>query len=340
MAVVATSKIHHIVETDAEKAVFAKVNWHILPLLLIAYIFAYIDRVNVGFAQLQMKHELAFSNEVFALGAGMFFVGYFLFEVPSNLLLEKIGARKTMLRIMVLWGLCATVMAYVTTPWQFYTLRFLLGVFEAGFFPGVILYFTYWYPPARRGRVIATFMTATALASIIVGPFNGALMKFGQGFLGHQGWQWMFIANGLPCLLIGVVAFFALSDGPAHAKWLSPAEKKTIDDALNRHRVTSQHGGHGFASLLPLLRDPKVFVLSVIFFLMLSALYVLVFWAPTMIQSWGVKDVFHVGQWFEFGRDVSSRIEFGDTQVSTMSVGTTHVGHTQADRPIVPAGRA
>ena len=209
MAGVHVAKGGHLVETPAEKALFSKVNWHILPMLLVAYVFAYIDRVNVGFAQLQMKSELHLSDAVFALGAGLFFVGYFLFEVPSNMALEKIGARKTLLRIMVCWGLCATAMAYVTSPWQFYVLRFLLGAFEAGFFPGCILYFTYWYPSARRGRVISIFMTATVLAGILVGPFNGAVMKFGHGFLGQHGWQWMFIANGLPCL-VGAPATLAI----------------------------------------------------------------------------------------------------------------------------------
>lgn len=280
-------------ESDAEKAVFSKINWHILPLLLVAYIFAYIDRINVGFAQLQMKQELHFSDHVFALGAGMFFVGYLLFEIPSNLLLEKIGARKTILRIMLCWGACATAMAWVTAPWQFYTLRFLLGAFEAGFFPGCILYFTYWYPPARRGRVISVFMTATVFASIIVGPLNGALMKFGHGFLGYQGWQWMFIFNGAPCLLIAFLCFFLLSDRPAKAGWLSDEEKRLLADRLERDRV--QGGGHGHGALWALLRDPKVYVLSTVYFLILGAVYVLVFWAPTLIQSWGVKDVFHVG---------------------------------------------
>jgi len=282
-----------VVESDAEKAIFSKINWHILPLLLVAYCFAYIDRINIGFAQLQMKNDLYFSDHVFALGAGLFFVGYFLFEVPSNLMLEKIGARKTILRIMLCWGACATAMAWVTTPWQFYVLRFLLGAFEAGFFPGAILYFTFWYPPARRGRVIATFMTATAIAGILIGPLNGALMKFGQGVLGYHGWQWMFIANGAPCLLIGVLAYLLLSDGPEKASWLTDQEKKILTERLARDRVASTSGGH--SALRTLLSDPKIYVLSTVYFLMSGAVYALLFWAPTMIASWGVSDVFHVG---------------------------------------------
>ena len=171
-------------ESGALKAVFSKINWRLIPLLLIAYMVAYLDRINVGYAQLQMKQTLPFDEAVYGLGAGIFFIGYFLFEVPSNLLLEKIGARKTLLRIMVLWGLAATAMMFVSTPLQFYVVRFLLGAFEAGFFPGVILYFTYWYPSVRRGQVIAIFMSATTIMSVIAGPLCGAILKYFDGFGG------------------------------------------------------------------------------------------------------------------------------------------------------------
>lgn len=281
------------IESEDEKMVFARVTRRILPLLLVAYMFSYIDRINVGFAQLQMKSALHFSDAMFALGAGLFFVGYALFEVPSNLVMEKIGARKTILRIMLGWGACATMMAWVTTPWQFYVLRFFLGVFEAGFVPGVILYFTYWYPPARRGRVISTFMTAAIVAGILVGPLNGAVMKFGDGFLGFHGWQWMFISNGAPCLLIGALVFRFLSDGPADAKWLTADQKRLLIDCLDRNRAPAQHHRRGV--LWSLFRDPTVYLLAVIHMLNLAAQYAMVFWAPSMIQSWGVKDVFHLG---------------------------------------------
>ena len=157
-----------------DEALFSKVSWRIMPLLIICYIIAFLDRINIGYAQLQMKQTLPFSDAVYGLGAGIFFIGYFLFEVPSNLMLEKIGARKTLLRIMFCWGIVAAGMMFVQTPTQFYVLRFLLGAFEAGFFPGVILYLTYWYPPMRRGQMIAVFMTATTLASVIAGPLCGA----------------------------------------------------------------------------------------------------------------------------------------------------------------------
>lgn len=282
-------------ESAEEKALFAKISWRILPLLLVVYCFAFIDRVNIGFAQLQMKGELHFSDHVFALGAGMFFVGYLLFEVPSNMFVERVGTRKTLLRIMVCWGTCATAMAWVKEPWQFYTLRFLLGAFEAGCFPGIVLYFTYWYPSARRSRAIAVFMTSTVISGILIGPINGALMKFGHGFMGYQGWQWMFIANGLPCLLIGVLCYFCLSDSPAQAPWLSAGEKRLLAERLARDGAAAGRRSHGGGAVRALLRNPMLYVFSLINFLFLGAVYVLVFWTPTLIHSWGVKDLFQIG---------------------------------------------
>src|SRR5947207_10518348 len=208
-------------ESGALKAVFSKINWRLIPLLPIAYMVAYLDRINVGYAQLQMKQTLPFDDAVYGLGAGIFFIGYFLFEVPSNLLLEKIGARKTLLRIMVLWGLAASAMIFVSTPLQFYVVRFLLGAFEAGFFPGVILYFTYWYPSVLRGQVIAIFMSAAAIMSVIAGPLCGATLKYFDGFSGLHGWQWMFLVQGLPAIVLGFLVYRLLEDKPAQAAWLS-----------------------------------------------------------------------------------------------------------------------
>src|SRR5262249_45340899 len=194
-------------ENPAYKSVFSKIDWRLIPLLLIAYMVAYLDRINIGYAQLQMKQSLPFEDAVYALGAGIFFIGYFLFEVPSNLLLERIGARTTLLRIMVLWGLAACAMMFVSTPLQFYVVRFLLGAFEAGFFPGVILYFTYWYPSVRRGQVIAIFMSATTIVSVIAGPLCGFILKYFDGFSGLHGWQWLFLVQGLPAIILGFLVF-------------------------------------------------------------------------------------------------------------------------------------
>jgi D-galactonate transporter len=278
---------------DAVESVYSKVSRRIIPLLLIAYMIAFLDRINIGYAQLQMKQTLPFGDAVYGLGAGIFFLGYFLFEVPSNLLLERIGARKTLLRIMVLWGIVAAAMAFVTTPMQFYVARFLLGVFEAGFFPGVILYFTYWFPSVRRGQVIAIFMSATTIISVIAGPLCGATLKYFDGVSGLHGWQWLFIVQGLPAAVLGVVIFFYLQDKPADAHWLTQAEK----DLLNHNLVhdTKDIVGETEGGVWHMLRDPRVYVLALVYFLLLGATYTMVFWLPTLIQSWGVKDLLMIG---------------------------------------------
>ncbi|HMO44567.1 MAG TPA: MFS transporter [Rubrivivax sp.] len=276
-----------------DEKLFSKVSWKLLPLLTICYLIAFLDRVNIGYAQLQMKQTLPWSDEVYALGAGIFFIGYFLFEVPSNLMLEKIGARATLLRIMFCWGIVAAGMAYVETPTTFYILRFLLGVFEAGFFPGVILYLTYWYPGARRAKAIATFMTGATIAYLIAGPLCGAILKYMNGLGGLHGWQWLFITQGLPASMLGIFAFFYLKNKPEDASWLTADEKARL-----RHHI--EHDAHAVAgashgSLLALIRDPKIFLLSIIYALALGATYAMVFWAPTLVRSWGVADLFLVG---------------------------------------------
>ena len=216
---------HKLHETEH---VYAKVTWRLVPLLFICYVVSYLDRINVGFAQLQMKSELGFSDTVYGFGAGIFFVGYFLFEVPSNLILEKIGARLTLFRIMFVWGLLSAGMAFVSSPIIFYVIRFLLGVFEAGFFPGVILYLTYWYPGSRRARIIAMFMSGIAIAGALGGPISGWIMNDMAGVAGLSGWQWMFILEGLPATVLGIIVFFYLDDRPEDAKWLAREEKVLI----------------------------------------------------------------------------------------------------------------
>ena len=224
---------------------------------------------------------LTFSDATYGFGAGIFFIGYFLFEVPSNLLLAKIGARKTLLRIMFIWGIVAAGMSFVETPMQFYVARFLLGVFEAGFFPGIILYFTYWYPSARRGQMIALFMTATAISSVIAGPLCGGIMKYANGAGGLHGWQWLFIVEGIPAAVLGIVAYLYLQDKPEDAQWLTTDEKDV---------ESASHTGLG-----QLFADPKVYALAFAYFLLLGATYTMVFWIPTLIKSWGVADLLMVG---------------------------------------------
>jgi MFS family permease len=195
---------------DAISKLLAKISSRIIPFLMLCYMVAFLDRINIGYAQLQMKQTLTFGEATYGFGAGIFFVGYFLFEVPSNLLLERIGVRKTLLRIMVTWGIVAASMAFVQTPIQFYIARFLLGALEAGFFPGIILYLTYWYPSARRGQIIAVFLSATAIASVFAGPLSGAMLKYLDGMGGLHGWQWLFVTQGVPASILGVVAYLYL----------------------------------------------------------------------------------------------------------------------------------
>jgi MFS family permease len=218
---------------------YRKIAWRLIPFLVFLFVLAWIDRVNVGFAKLQMLQDLQFSEAVYGLGAGIFFIGYFLFEVPSNLLLEKIGARKTLARITILWGLASMAMAYVTTPIGFYALRFLLGVFEAGFFPGVVLYLTYWFPAERRARINGLFMTSFAIAGAIGGPIAGLVMSRMEG-VGHlANWQWLFILEGIPSLIAGVLVLRYLPEKPANAKWLTTAEQQAVTQALVAENTAS-----------------------------------------------------------------------------------------------------
>ena len=280
-------------EPLAVTQLFSKISWRILPFLIICYMIAFLDRINIGYAQLQMKQTLTFSDATYGLGAGIFFVGYFLFEVPSNLLLERIGVRKTLLRIMFTWGIVACAMAFVQTPMQFYIARFLLGALEAGFFPGIILYLTYWYPSARRGQIIALFMTATAIASVIAGPLSGATMKYFNDIEGWHGWQWLFISQGLPASILGIAAYFYLQDKPEDAKWLSSEEKAALRFQLDHDHKDVESAHH--AGFFQMLKDPKVYGLAFTYFLLLGATYTMVFWIPTLIKSWGVADLLVIG---------------------------------------------
>ena len=283
----------HPAYSAADEVLFTKVAWRLLPLLIVSYVIAYIDRINIGYAQLQMEQTLSFSDAVYAFGAGVFFVGYFIFEVPSNMLLEKMGARKTLLRILFLWGLAAAGMAFVQTPMQFYVLRFLLGAFEAGFFPGVILYLTYWYPSARRAKAIAIFMTGAALGKLMAGPVSGAIMQYMDGWHGMHGWQWLFIMEGLPACVMGVLAFLTLKDQPEQASWLTPAEKQSLRNHLDNDAHVTETASHG--SMWSLLRDSKVLALAVAYCLQLSVVYTVLFWTPTLVRSWGVQNLFLLG---------------------------------------------
>lgn len=264
-----------------------------MPFLIICYIVSYLDRANISFAKLQFMNDLGFSEAAYGLGAGLFFVGYVLFEVPSNILMMRIGARRTLLRIMVLWGGISSAMMFVNSPLTFYVMRFFLGAAEAGFFPGVIFYLTYWFPAARRGRVTGFFMLGAAAAGIIGGPVSTWIMVHMSGLHGLHGWQWLFLFEGMPAVILGFVAFFFLSDKPQDAKWLTAREKSIVLDDLAAEE-TRAPGGHGHG-LRNAFANPKVYVGIVAYFCILMPFNALGFWAPTIIRDVGVTDLVDVG---------------------------------------------
>ncbi|MBN3760502.1 MFS transporter [Burkholderia sp. Ac-20365] len=282
---------------SAEDIVFRKISWRVMPIVLIAYVFAFLDRINIGYAQLQMKQDLAFSDAVYGLGAGVFFVTYLLFEVPSNLLLEKIGARLSFLRIMVLWGLTSALTAFITEPWQFYSVRLLLGVFEAGFFPGIILYLTYWYPSQRRGRVTGLFLFGMPITGVLGGPLSGLIMSGMEGRGGMHGWQWLFLVEGLPTVLLGFLLYRMLPDKPVRAPWLNDAEKRLVQSVLDADQQSGGQTGHQRGRLAAALTDPKTYVLAFVYFCCACAVYTLTFWLPTMIKGLGIAPIATIG-WY------------------------------------------
>lgn len=290
----AVAGIHRLPVGSTEDKVFRKISWRVMPIVLIAYIFAFLDRINIGYAQLQMKQDLAFSDAIYGLGAGIFFVTYLLFEVPSNLLLEKIGARLTFLRIMVLWGLTSAATAFVTEAWHFYVIRLLLGVFEAGFFPGIILYLTYWYPSHRRGRVTGLFLFGMPITGVLGGPLAGMIMGGMEGLGGMHGWQWMFIVEGLPCVLLGFLLYRLLPNKPSQAPWLNDSEKALVQSVLDAdHKVDVKPGHHG--KVAAALADPKTYVLAFVYFCCACAVYTVTFWLPTMIKGLGIASIASIG---------------------------------------------
>ena len=277
-------------DSAAEDATYLKVTWRLIPFLLVCYIIAYLDRVNVGFAKLQMQNALGFSDVVYGLGAGMFFIGYFIFEVPSNIILHRVGARRWIARIMVTWGLISGSMMFVETEMQFYVMRFLLGVAEAGFFPGIILYLTYWYPAQRRGRIISLFMTGIPLAGVIGGPLSGWIMKSWDQVGGYQGWQWMFLLEALPAVFVGFMVFWYLDDRITDAKWLSESERQMLARRIDEEDQSKEH-----MPVSAVLKNKRVWVMSAIYFSLAMSLYGVSFWLPTIINGMGVKDNFSIG---------------------------------------------
>jgi len=261
-----------------------------MPILFIGYIIAYIDRVNVGFAKLQMMGDLKFSDGVYGLGAGIFFLGYFLFEIPSNIILHKLGARVWISRVLVTWGIVSGCTALVHNPWEFYTARCLLGVAEAGFFPGMILYLTYWFPSHRRGKMVAVLLAGSAVSGIVGGPISGFILRYFAGSRHLAGWQWLFILEALPAVILGLVVLFNLEDHVAGARWLSQEEKAVV-----AAQISEEAAGKALHSILSVFTSSRVWLMGVIFFGIEMGSYAVGFWQPTIIRQTGVKDAFNIG---------------------------------------------
>jgi D-galactonate transporter len=276
--------------SSAADAVYRKVSWRLIPLLFLCYIVAYLDRVNVGFAKLQMQDALQFSEAVYGLGAGIFFVGYFLFEVPSNVVLHKVGARRWIARIMVTWGLLSAATMFVNSPMTFYVIRFLLGAAEAGFFPGIILYLTYWYPAARRGKATSLFLAAIPFAGILGGPVSGWILQSMAGVNGWQGWQWMFLLQGLPTVALGMVVWRYLDDRVKDAAWLSPEQRELI-----AREIAADGTGKSEASVWRVVSNGRVWLLALVYFSFVAGLYGISFWLPSIIKAIGVKGALDIG---------------------------------------------
>ena len=274
----------------AHNALYQKIAWRIIPIFLISYIVAYLDRVNVGFAKLQMMGDLKFTDAVYGLGAGIFFVGYFVFEVPSNLILHKVGARVWLCRVLITWGIVSGCTALVHTPWQFYSCRFMLGLFEGGFFPGMVLYLTYWFPSNRRAKMMALLMAGNPISGIIGGPLSGYILHHFAHSTTIKGWQWLFIIEAIPAVILGVVIFFYLDDRVAHAKWLSPTEKEVVAAEVTREGSIKTH-----LTVASVFTSPRVWLMCAILFMIGMGSYAIGFWQPTIIRQTGVKDPFSIG---------------------------------------------
>lgn len=264
-----------------------RITWRLMPLLGLMYLIAYIDRQNVSYAKLQMVGDLGLSEAAYGLGASLFFVAYFLFEVPANVILERVGARLWFTRIMASWGLVTVLLGFTQGTAMFYILRFLLGAAEAGFFPGVLFALTLWFPQSHRGRMVGWFMIASAVANAIGAAIGGALLDL-DGLLGLRGWQWVFLATGLPALLLAVVVFFILPEGPERARWLPAEEKKWLADTLAREAAATAHTEH--PNPFRVLLDRRVMILALLYVAFPLAAYGLSYWLPTVVKGFGVSN--------------------------------------------------
>jgi sugar phosphate permease len=288
-----------------ESAVFTRIGWRIVPFLFLCYVIAMMDRLNVGFAKLQFMSDLHLNEAVYGMAAGFLYFGYILFEVPSNLMLHRLGVRKTLLRIMVLWGIFTFALAFASTKYEFYALRFLVGAAEAGFFPGVLFYFTYWFPDRLRGRVTSLFVMALPVSGIIGGPVAAWIMTDFNQTAGMRGWQHLFMLEALPALILGVIAYFYLSNRPEEAKWLSTEEKLLVSQIVNpRSGIPAQRGP---SKMREALGDKTVYVLAICYFAFYCVENALLLWIPTLLKSVGVSNLMNIG-WLSGGISVLATI--------------------------------
>ena len=276
-----------------EKALVRKMAWRVLPFLLLTYLICIIDRLNVGFAALSMNQELGFTATVYGWGAGLFFVGYFLGEVPSNLIMSKIGARIWFARIMITWGIFAIAMGFITGDVSFFLIRFLLGVAEAGFFPGVIYYLTLWFPAQYRGRIFGLFLIISPLNNTIAAPLAGLILNTFNGAMGYPGWRWLFIVEGIPSVLLAFVTLRAVIDRPDNANWLTAEEKAHLSEVLAREAASRTQTKH--LSIWQTLGHPKVLLFAVVYTALAIGIYGLALWLPQIIKGMGLKDPLHIG---------------------------------------------
>ena len=282
----------HELAPASTDAVHRKIALHVLPICILAYIVSFIDRSNIGMAKLQFMHDLGFSEAVFGLGAGLFFIGYMTLEIPVNLIIERYGARVTLAAIMVIWGVISSAMAIVSSETEFYVFRFTLGVAEAGLFPGVILYLGYWFPKAQRGRMTALFALGGPIAGVLGAPLGGWLMSALAGTWNLTGWQNLFLFEGLPAVVLGIVTLLKLPDRPAQAAWLTDAEKAVAIGALEQD---AEEGGHRHSGFGAALRDRRVYVAIVAWMAVIAGVTVESLWTPTFLSQSGVKDLRTIG---------------------------------------------
>ncbi|WP_322027893.1 MFS transporter [Burkholderia sp. BCC1977] len=276
--------------SDFEATTYRKVAWRLVPFLCLCYLMAYLDRINVGFAKLQMLHDINMDEAAFGLGAGLFFIGYILCEVPSNVMLAKVGGKFWIARIMVTWGILSGLTMFVTQPWQFYTLRILLGAAEAGFLPGVAYFLASWFPSNRRARIMSLFFLGSALSGVIGAPVSGWIMTHMHSTSGLSGWQWLFLIEAIPTVLLGVFTFFVLTNKPEEAQWLNSAERELIASTLAAENQTVS--GHRF---IDGIKDIKVWIVGGIDFAILICVYAISFWMPTFIRNAGEHDTYNIG---------------------------------------------